>query len=333
MRILVTGGGGFLGRAIAEQLLERGDRVRLFARGEYPHLAALGVECVRGDLQDAAAVDAACRKIDLVFHVAAKAGFWGSWESYYEPNVIGTRHVIAACRNQGVRKLVFTSSPSVVFDGNPQEGLDETTPYPQRYENHYSATKAIAERMALEANRNGLLTTCLRPHLIWGPRDTQIMPRLLALARRGLLPQVGEGRNRVDLTYIADAARAHLLAADALEAGSLAAGAVYFISQDEPVNLWQWIDELLARLSMPAIRLHVPLWAARAVGGLMEMTYRTLPLRGEPRLTRFLASELAMSHYYDIRRAKNDLGYKPRYTMAQALDETIPWLLEQGGKT
>ncbi len=332
MRTLVTGGGGFLGSAVVEQLLKRGDQVRVFARGAYPNLAALGAECVRGDLQDGEAVDAACRGIDIVFHVAAKAGYWGTWESYYQPNVSGTRHVIAACRSQGVPKLVFTSSPSVIFDGRPQEGLDEATPYPQHYENNYSATKAAAERLVLEANRDGLLTTCLRPHLIWGPHDTQIMPRLLALARRARLPQVGVGDNKVDLTYIADAAHAHLLAADALKEGSPAAGAVYFISQDEPVNLWEWLKALLARLGLPPIRLRAPLWAARSAGGFLEGLYRSLPLKGEPRLTRFLASELALSHYYDIRRAKRDLAYRPQYNMAQALEETVPWLLGNGAQ-
>lgn len=332
MRALVTGGGGFLGRAIVELLLERGDRVRIFTRLDYPAVSALGAECMRGDLLDSDAVERACQGMDVVFHAAAKAGYWGTWDSYYQPNVTGTRHVIAACRSQGVAKLVYTSSPSVVFDGRPQEGLDETAVYPQHYENHYSATKAIAERMVLEANRNGLLTTSLRPHLIWGPRDTQIMPRLLRLARRGALPQVGEGLNKVDLTYIFDAARAHLLAADALEADSPPAGSVYFISQDEPVNLWRWVKDLLAALNIRPIKTHVPLWAARLAGAALETLYHTLPLQGEPRLTRFLANELAMSHYYDINRAKRDLGYKPQYSMAQALEETIPWLLGEGAE-
>jgi len=329
MRALVTGGGGFLGQYIVEQLLARGDAVRVFARGDYPAITQKGAELQRGDIQDAEVVKAACKDVDVVFHVAAKAGYWGTWKSYYQPNVRGTRNIIAACQVQGVQKLIYTSSPSVVFNNQPQEGCDETVPYPEHYENHYSQTKAIGERMVIEANGKDLLTVSLRPHLIWGERDTQILPRIIALARKGKIMQVGAGKNMVDLTYVEDAARAHLLAADCLRAGSAAAGSVYFISQDEPVVLWQWIGELLQRLDIPPIRGKVSLNTARAAGAVLEFLYRHLPLRGEPRLTRFLASELAMSHFYNIARAKRDLGYKPQYNMKEAMDRTVQWLKKE----
>ncbi|MEI7989689.1 MAG: NAD-dependent epimerase/dehydratase family protein [Chloroflexota bacterium] len=326
MNTLVTGGGGFLGRYIVEQLSARGDAVRVFARGNYPEIQSLGAELIRGDIQDAQAVEAACVGIDTVFHVAAKAGFWGSWDSFYQPNVIGTRNIIAACQKQGVNKLIFTSSPSVVFNNLPQEGCDETIPYPEHYENFYSHTKAIAERQVIEANRDSLLTVSLRPHLIWGPRDTQILPRLIALASKGKIPQVGKGDNKVDLTYVEDAARAHLLAADTLQPGSPTAGSVYFISQDEPVNLWQFVNELLVRLNIPSVKRKISLPLARTAGGILEFSYKFFHLKGEPRLTRFLASELAMSHYYDISRARRDLGYQPQFTMSEAMEKTVAWL-------
>ena len=266
--------------------------------------------------------------MDVVFHVASKTGAWGAWEAFYGANVVGTKNVLAACRARGVPKLVYTSSPSVVFGNRSHEGAGESLPYPERFENHYSHTKALAEQRVIAANEPDLLTVSLRPHLVFGPRDNHLLPGLIARARTGKLPQVGDGTNRVDLTYVEDAARAHLLAADALQPGSPVAGSVYFVSQDEPVNLWGFIRELAAALDLPPIRRKLPLGVVRAAGAVLEAAYRTLPLRGEPFITRFLASEVATSHYYDISRAKRDLGYAPVFTMQEALQRTLPYLRE-----
>jgi 2-alkyl-3-oxoalkanoate reductase len=323
---LVTGGGGFLGRYIVEQLLARGERVTVFARGHYPELAALGAEPVRGDLLDREAITAACAGVDVVYHVAAKAGLWGDYDAFYQVNVVGTEHVIAACRANGVPKLVYTSSPSVIFDGSDQAGIDERAPYPDHFESPYPETKALGEQRVIAANDADLATTSLRPHLIFGPRDNHLLPSLLARAEQGRVPQVGDGTNKVDLTYVEDAARAHLLAADALAPGSPVAGSVYFISQDEPVVLWPWIGALLAQLDLPPVKLKIPLGLARGAGGLLAGLYKGLRLRGEPPLTPFLASELAQNHYYDISAAKRDFGYRPAFTMAAATAKTVTWL-------
>lgn len=327
MKTLVTGGGGFLGRYIVEQLLARGDEVTVLARGHYPELEASGAKLIRGDITNSAAVLHACTGMEVVFHVAAYPGVWGTWDDFYHPNVIGTQNVVAACQEQSVPKLVYTSSPSVIFDNQAHEGADESLPYPLFYENFYSCTKALAEQVVVKANgKKGLATVSLRPHLIWGPRDTQLLPRLLARAKAGRLMQVGNGTNKVDITYVEDAARAHLFAADALQAQSPLAGSVYFISQDEPIVLWSWINNLLAQLGLPPVKRRVPLHLARAIGGVMEFVYYTLRLRGEPQMTRFLASVLAKSHYYDISRAKRDFGYRPQFTMAEALERTVAYL-------
>jgi nucleoside-diphosphate-sugar epimerase len=329
MRALVTGGGGFLGRYVVEQLLARGDRVTVFARGTYPELEEIGVCLVRGDLVDAAAVETACAGMDVVYHAASKTGYWGPWDAFCQANVVGTRNVIAACQANAVPKLVYTSTPSVVFDGEPHEGADESLPYPDRYENNYSRSKAIAERAVMGANeQDGLLTVSLRPHLIIGPRDRHILPRVIARIGTGRVPQIGDGRNILDLTYVEDAARAHLLAADALAPGSPAAGSVYFITQGEPVNAWSWIDQLMRALGRGTVRYQVPLWMARAACGLLEVAYRALPLPGEPPATRFLANELAMSHYYDISRARSELGYAPQFTMEEATQRTTAYFRE-----
>lgn len=319
MKALVTGAGGFLGLYIAEQLVARGDQVRGFCRGAYPELEQLGVETVRGDVRRRGDVIAACRGVDVVFHTAAIAGIGGHWRDFYQTNVVGTRHVLEGCRQQGVGRLIYTSSPSVTFDAADQNGVDERAPYARRFLAHYPRSKAIAEREVLEANGSGLLSCAIRPHLIWGPRDRHLIPRLLARARAGRLRRVGEGRNLIDMTYVENAAGAHLLAADALTPGSPAAGRAYFLSQGEPVNCWQWIDEILALAGLPAVRKSISASAAYRLGWALESVYRAFGLRAEPPMTRFLALQLSTSHYFDIRRAKEDLGYQPRISTEEGM--------------
>ena len=324
MKALVTGGGGFLGRHIVVKLLAGGDKVRVLGRRHYPNLEAKGVETVRADIQDAASVERACLGMDAVFHVAALAGYWGSWQSYYGPNVVGTQNVLNGCRKAGVRKLIYTSTPSVVSALGNLVNADERVPYPAHYECPYPATKAQAERLVLATNgKDGLLTASLRPHLIYGPGDPHLFPRIIDRARRGLLVQVGDGTNRVDVTYVENAADAHLLAADRLGDGSPVNGQAYFISQGAPVTLWPWINLLLERLGLPVVRRRISHGVARTVGAAMEMAYTVLPLRGEPRMTRFLADQLATSHYFDISKARKDLGYEPRISTEEGLERTI----------
>jgi nucleoside-diphosphate-sugar epimerase len=308
---LVTGGGGFLGRYLVEQLVARGDRVRMLGRGDYPELRALGVETVRGDVADRQTAVEACRGVDVVFHAAAISGIGGPWDLYYRTNTQGTRHVVEGCLAHGVGRLVYTSSPSVTFDGTDQRGVNESAPYPTQWLAHYPRSKALAEQHVLESSgRQGLLCCALRPHLIWGPRDRHLIPRLLARARSGRLRRVGDGTNLIDMVYVENAAAAHLLAADALVPGSVVAGRAYFISQGEPVNCWQWIDEILALAGLPPVKRAISFSSARRVGAAMETVYRLLRLKSEPPMTRFLAAQLATSHYFDITRAKEDFGYR-----------------------
>ncbi len=328
MNALVTGGGGFLGRAIVERLVARGDQVRSLARGEYPELEPLGVESVRGDITDADAVSAACEKCDVVFHVAARAGVWGVYDAYFQPNVCGTRNVIAACRARGVGRLVYTSSPSVVFGGGSLENADESTPYPPRHHSHYSATKAIAEQAVLEANDGDLRTLALRPHLIWGPRDNHIVPRLVERAQAGQLRQIGDGRNTVDSTYIDNAADAHVLAADALETSPDTAGRAYFISNGEPRPIWELINGILAAAGAPLVTRRISHRAARGIGGILELAHWMLRIKSEPRMTRFVADELATSHWFNITAARKHLGYKPSVSIDDGLHRLAAWFDE-----
>jgi nucleoside-diphosphate-sugar epimerase len=319
MFALVTGGGGFLGQYIVKQLLARGDRVRSLARGDYPELKRAGVECVRADLRDRQATRSACAGVDVVFHTAAVAGIWGPWKHYYDINVAGTRNILDGCREHSVARLVFTSSPSVTFDGSPQEGVDETAPYPARWLCHYQHTKALAEQEVLAANCLALSTCALRPHLVWGPGDPHLVPRLIARARAGSLRRVGDGKNLIDMVYVENAARAHLQIAAALAPGAPVAGRTYFITQGEPVNCWQWIDEILALAGVAPLARSISLDAAWRIGAVLEGIHRVLLIEREPRMTRFLAAQLGTSHFFDIRRARRDFHYELAISTAEGM--------------
>ncbi len=320
MYALVTGGGGFLGQYIVKQLLERGDKVRVFCRNHHASFDGLKIDVQLGDLRKPADVQAACQGVDIVYHTAAQAGISCHWRPFFETNAIGTLYIIDACVKSSVQKLVYTSSPSVVFDGNDQEGIDESFPYPSNWLAHYPRTKALAERMVLTANgREGLLTCALRPHLIWGPGDCHLIPRLIARAKQGKLCRIGGGTNMVDITYVENAANAHLLAGDALFDGSPVAGNCYFISQGMPVNCWDLINELLTIAKLPLITRSISFQSAWRRSVFLENCYGLLGFRGEPAITRFLVMQLARSHWFNISRAKSDFGYRPTVSTEEGL--------------
>lgn len=328
MKILVTGGGGFVGGYIVERLLARGYAVRSIGRSPQPELVAKGVEVVCGDLTDATAVSAACEGVDAVFHVAARAGVWGSWESFYGPNVIGTRNVLSACRKWQVKRLVYTSTPSVVFNGDSIRGGDESLPYGKNWLCHYAETKALAEQEALAANSEKLQVVALRPHLIFGPGDPHLLPRVVESVKAGRLRIVGDGSAKVDVSYVGNVADAHLDAFDALERGK-GAGQAYFISQGEPVDLWPWLNSILEGLGQPPLTQKIPLPLAYGIGALCEGVWKVLRRRTDPPITRFVAVELAKDHYFDIRKAQHVLGYQPRVPMNEALKLTIQDLIRR----
>lgn len=328
MKILVTGGGGFVGGYIVERLLARGYAVRSIGRSPQPELVAKGVEVVCGDLTDATAVSAACEGVGAVFHVAARAGVWGSWESFYGPNVIGTRNVLSACRKWQVKRLVYTSTPSVVFNGDSIRGGDESLPYGKNWLCHYAETKALAEQEALAANSEKLQVVALRPHLIFGPGDPHLLPRVIESVKAGRLRIVGDGSAKVDVSYVGNVADAHLDAFDALERGK-GAGQAYFISQGEPVDLWPWLNSILEGLGQPPLTQKIPLPLAYGIGALCEGAWKVLRRRTDPPITRFVAVELAKDHYFDIRKAQHELGYRPRVPMNEALKLTIQDLIRR----
>ncbi len=321
--VLVTGGGGFLGQAIVRRLVARQITVRSLSRRYYYELAALGVTQIQGDLREPQVVTHACQGVDTVFHTAAKAGVWGRYDDYYQPNVRGTQHVIDACQSHGAR-LIHTSSPSVVFTGRHMAGANEQAPYPRRFHAAYPQTKALAEQRVRQAAKDGLPTVILRPHLIWGPQDNHLTPRILARGHR--LRRVGDGCNRVDTIYIDNAADAHMLAADKLWRQPELSGRVYFISQDQPVRLWWMVNAILDAGGQAPVSRSISPAAAWTAGLLMEGLYRCLPRLGEPPMTRFVAKELATEHWFDISAAKTDLGYRPKVSIQEGLQRLRHWL-------
>lgn len=329
MKVLVTGGGGFLGRHIVERLLLRGYRVRILGRSAQPDLLARGVEGHFCDLGDKESVVKACHGMDAVFHVAAKAGISAHWNRYYESNVVGTLNILEGCRQAGISRLIYTSTPSVVFNRMAIRGGDESLPYGDSDLSHYAKSKAMAEAAVLQANSSDFKVVALRPHLIFGPGDPHLLPRVIDRVRAGRLCIIGDGTNTVDLTYVGNAAEAHLNALDALQTPGVS-GRAYFISQGEPVALWPWINTLLEGLGYPPLTRRLPLSVANCFAVICETLWKWLRRSDDPPMTRFAAEQLAKDHYFDISAAERDLGYCPNTSMQEAVEKTLADLKQRG---
>jgi nucleoside-diphosphate-sugar epimerase len=322
MKILVTGGGGFLGQALCRGLRARGHEVASFNRGHYAALEAMGVEQRRGDLADRDAVLDAARGCDAIFHNAAKAGAWSrDPREFYDANVAGTRQVIDACRMHGIGRLVYTSTPSVTHRATfPVAGLDaQQVPYGEHLKSPYAQTKKVAEQLVLAANDATLAAVALRPRLIWGSGDNQLLPRIVERARAGRLKLIGDGSNLVDTTYLDNAADAHLAAFDHLAPGSACAGRAYFVSNGDPRSMRETLTALLDAAGAPPPNGTIPFRAAYAIGAVCEAAWNLLPLRGEPPMTRFLAEQLVTTHWYSMAPAKRDFGWVPRVSFDDGL--------------
>jgi nucleoside-diphosphate-sugar epimerase len=319
MKVLVTGGGGFLGSAICRQLLARGDEVIAYQRSKADELEALGIEVVQGDITDVDLLNKASRGADAIIHTAAKAGLSVVYDDYFAPNVTGTQNVLSACRSNGIDKLVFTSSPSVTHSDGDIEGGDESLPYPETYNSPYPATKSLAEKQVMAANCAQLHTVSLRPHLIWGPGDTHLLPKLLERAKRGKLKLPGPDK-LIDTVYIDNAARAHLLALDKLETHpEIVGGKTYFISNDEPVAQGRIIGGLLEAAGVSVEIQSISPHLALAAGTLLETGWKLFGLKSDPPLTRWSAEHLSTAHWYDISAAKRDLGYTAEISIEEGL--------------
>ena len=329
MKYFLTGGGGFLGLAMVRGLRKAGHEVVTYSRGDYPELSELGCTHIRGDLQDLDALTEASKGCDGVFHVAAKAGIWGRFGDFYAANVVGTQNVLLACFRNGIEKLVYTSTPSVVHDGEGSEGKDESLPYPKSFLAHYPATKALAEQEVLAADGDKLATVALRPHLIWGPRDHHFLPRLVSKAKAGKLRILGDEPNKVDSIYIDSAARAHLLAMEHLAPGSQVSGKAYFISQNEPIPVAELINKILHAAGVEPVTRSLSPKIAYAAGALCETLYGAFGLKAEPPITRFVAKQLSTPHWYNVDAARKDFGFSPEISIDEGMEKLAAWIREE----
>lgn len=325
-RILVTGGGGFVGKAIVGMALAEGAECYVIGRNRYPEVEALGAHCIIGDIRDSDHILKQCKDFDTVFHVAALAGIWGAWSDYQSINVLGTENVVRACQINQIPSLVYTSTPSVVFNRDHIIGGDESLPYPDRFLCHYARSKVLAEKMVLSANSETLATCAIRPHLVWGPDDPHLIPRLLDKGKKKQLRKVGGGSNFVDISYVDNVAHAHILAAKDLQSSKIAAGKAYFVSQGEPVNLWNWINELFAKVGIATVEKKVSFPLAFTVGAVLEGIHTIFIKQREPRMTRFLAEQLAKSHYFSTHAIENDLGYSPIVSTDDGMNKLVEWI-------
>jgi 2-alkyl-3-oxoalkanoate reductase len=328
MKVLVSGGGGFLGQEICRRLAARGDAVTSFARNRYEALDKLGVAQVQGDITAFDVVVDAMAGFDAVIHTAALAAPWGRLDDFYQINVGGTDNLLAGCAIHGIQRFVYTSTPSVVHAHADINNGNESLPYAQHFLAHYPATKAVAERRVLRANSPELATCALRPHLIWGPGDPHLLPRIVARARQGRLRLVGKPGKRIDVVHVNNAALAHVLALDALQPGAPCAGKAYFISQGEPIETGDMINRMLAAARVPRVDKRLPYGVAYTLGALLEVVWGTLRLRGEPPMTRFVANQLATAHWFNLSAAKQDLGYQPEIDIRTGMEQLASWLLK-----
>ncbi len=327
-KILLTGGNGFLGREIIIQILTRGalpENVSFLSRNPCHEMEEKGIKWHHGDIRSKDSLGKAFKDATIVFHCAAKAGIWGKKRDFFEINLGGTSNVLDACRKNAVKALVHTSSPSVAIPPFcALENADESIPYPKKYLSPYPESKAEAEKLVL--NEKSIPVNSIRPHLIWGPNDPHIIPRIVSRALKRKLLRIGDGTNMVDISYIANAAHAHVLAAEDLRTSQRSRGKAYFISDGTPVRLWSWIDELLLKAGIPPVKKSISSGKAAALAGIMELVYSILHLDAEPPLTRFAVSQLSQHHYFKINAACADLGYSPIISPELALEATVSWI-------
>ncbi|MDR3232102.1 MAG: NAD-dependent epimerase/dehydratase family protein [Planctomycetaceae bacterium] len=327
MTSLVIGGTGFLGGEIVRQLLERGKRVRVLCRkkptADFVNGAEIFLGSIAGSVAEKEILRKAFQDVETVYHTASLPSISVHWKPFYETNIVGTQNVLDVCKETGVRKLIYTSSASVSFNCQPQINIDETLPYPKKFIAHYPRSKSAAEKLVLESSQSHSLLTCaIRPHLIIGKKDRHLLPRLFNRARTNRLFRVGGGTNVIDIIFVENAALGHLLAAEALtDKNSPVNGSVYFLSQGQPVNCWDWINEVLTMKGLPKVRRSISFSAAWRIGQCLETGYKLLRLQGEPVMTRFLAAQLALPHYLNISKARRDLGYEPLISMDEGMKQ------------
>lgn len=312
--VLVTGGTGFLGSHLCHQLHKQGYHVLSLSRRLNPDLEETGVKQIQMDLTaPTTQLDEVLKDVDAIFHTAGKVGVWGKWEEFYQANVIGTQNLVQAAKKAGTRYFIYTSSPSVVFDNEDIHGGGEELPYAQNSKSLYARSKIPAEKFVLSSNDENFKVLALRPHLIFGTGDQNLIPRVVEMSKKGRLRIIGDGENKVDVIHIDNAVHAHILAYKALkEKTSEVEAQAFFIAQDGPVKLWEFINKILGRYQQPRLQKHIPYFLAYGLASFIEAFYRLFRITDkEPPTTRFVVMQLAKSHYFSHAKAYEKLGYRP----------------------
>lgn len=327
MKVLVTGAGSLLLGGVAAALVARGDEVVCLQRRPVTFPGSDAARQVHGDLRDSAAVREVAEGCDAIVHGAARVGVLGGWDDFFSVNVEGTRNVLRAAAECGVPRLVHVSTPSVAHEGRSLVGEGAGPAVTGRSSAFYAETKAIAEGEVLAANGADLAVVVLRPHLVWGPGDTQLVGRIVERAAAGRLAMVGDGSALVDTTYLDNAVSAHVAALDAVGPGAACAGKPYVIANGEPRTVRELVERICAAAGVPFAPRRVPLPVALRVGSVVERVWPRLR-DDEPPITRFLAEQLGTAHWFDPRPARDDLGWVPQVSLDEGFDRLRRWYAE-----
>lgn len=317
MQVLVTGGSGFLGSKVTEKLLAMGGdmKVRILSRRNLPDFEKMGASVVLGDLTDFSSLKAATKGVDAVIHTAAKAGIWGDMEEFKEINQEGARKMLIAAEENGARYFIHTSTASVVYAGKDLLGVDESEPYDESFPDPYPVTKVFAEKLVLSKNSEYFKTLSLRPHIIWGPGDPHFLPRILGRARAGKLRLFKGGPYIFDSIYVDNAADAHIDALIKLKEGAPVDGRAFFIAQNEPLDSRDFINRILEAANLPPVKPTINPKLGRAAAKVIEFCWKLFKIKKEPPITVFSALNLTTSHYFNVERAKNLLGFVPKVSL------------------
>lgn len=318
MKVLVTGASSLIGRHTVARLVARGDSVTTFQRSP----SGLDTAEVLGSITDVEAVARTCAGHDAVIHLAAKVGVTGGWDEFESINVYGTAALLDAARRSGVRGVVHVSSPSVAHRGHALVGADAERAVPSGTRGHYARSKAIAELAALDASSADLAVVAVRPHLVWGPGDTQLVGRIADRARRGRLALVGSGTALIDTTYVDNAADALVAALDRIEE---VAGRVFVVSNGEPRTVHELVERIVSAAGIPWTPRRVPTRLALAGGALAERLWARTGRTDDPPMTAFLAEQLSTAHWFDQRRTRRELGWEPAISLADGFERLAAW--------
>ncbi len=326
MKVLVTGGTSLLGAGVARLLHERGEDVTVMQRSP----SGMGMAEILGDIGDTDALEAAARGADAVVHLAARVAATGSWSDFETVNVRGTADVLGAAIAAGVSRFVYVSSPSVAHQGQSLVGAGAAPANPATARGYYARSKAEAERVALAGNTKALSVVAIRPHLVWGPGDQQLVGRVVERARQGRLAIVGSGTALIDSTYIDNAVDALVAALDrAPELG----GRAFVVSNGQPRPVREMLNRIVAAAGLPPPTLQVPAAVARAGGRVVEAWWDRRDRQDDPPMTSFLAEQLATAHWFDQRETRRALQWEPQVDLAEGFRRLAAWFAARRGSS